>query len=91
MPRWPPRSTPSRPDATLLRFTVRYLPERQALAYADARPKGLDVALSIVAAGGGEPPSPVFDGVLQSRSLILDEIASRARSAARLGSGARRR
>ena len=65
-----------------LRFTVRYLPERQALAYADARPKGLDVALSIVAAGGVEQPSHVFDSVLQSRSLILDEIASRARSAA---------
>jgi CHAT domain-containing protein len=66
----------------LLRFTVRYLPERQALAYADARPKGLDVALSIIAAGGGERRPQVFDGVLQSRSLILDEIASRARSAA---------
>ncbi|MEO8260155.1 MAG: CHAT domain-containing protein [Acidobacteriota bacterium] len=66
----------------LLRFTVRYLPERQALAYADARPKGLDVALSIVAAGGVEQPAGVFDGVLQSRSLILDEIASRARAAA---------
>jgi CHAT domain-containing protein/tetratricopeptide (TPR) repeat protein len=65
-----------------LRFTVRYLPERQALAYADARPKGLDVALSILAAGNVEQVSHVFDGVLQSRSLILDEIASRARSAA---------
>jgi CHAT domain-containing protein/tetratricopeptide (TPR) repeat protein len=65
-----------------LRFTARYLPERQALAYADARPKGLDVALSIVAAGVVEQPSHVFDAVLQSRSLILDEIASRARSAA---------
>ena len=65
----------------LLRFTVRYLPERQALAYADKRPKGLDVALSIVAARRVDDPSRVFDGVIQSRSVILDEIASRARSA----------
>jgi CHAT domain-containing protein/tetratricopeptide (TPR) repeat protein len=65
----------------LLRFTVRYLPERQALAYADKRPKGLDVALSIVAARRVADPSRVFDGVIQSRSVILDEIAARARSA----------
>jgi tetratricopeptide (TPR) repeat protein len=65
----------------LLRFTVRYLPERQALAYADQRPKGLDVALSIVAATPVDEPARVFDGVIQSRSVILDEIAARARSA----------
>jgi CHAT domain-containing protein/tetratricopeptide (TPR) repeat protein len=65
----------------LLRFTVRYLPERQALAYADKRPKGLDVALSIVAAKGVDEPSRAYDGVIQSRSVILDEIAARARSA----------
>ncbi len=65
----------------LLQFTVRYLPERQALAYADERPKGLDVALSVVAAGHVDDPSRVFDGVIQSRSVILDEIAARARSA----------
>jgi CHAT domain-containing protein/tetratricopeptide (TPR) repeat protein len=65
----------------LLRFTVRYLPERQALAYADKRPKGLDVALSIVAARRVGDPFRLFDGVIQSRSVILDEIASRARSA----------
>jgi CHAT domain-containing protein/tetratricopeptide (TPR) repeat protein len=65
----------------LLRFTVRYLPERQALAYADKRPKGLDVALSIVTARRVDEPSRVFDGVIQSRSVILDEIAARARSA----------
>jgi CHAT domain-containing protein/tetratricopeptide (TPR) repeat protein len=65
----------------LLRFTVRYLPERQALAYADKRPKGLDVALSIVAARRVDQRVRVFDGVIQSRSVILDEIAARARSA----------
>ena len=33
-----------------LRFTVRYLPERQAMAYAAKRPRGLDLALSVTAA-----------------------------------------
>ena len=33
-----------------LRFTVRYLPERQGLLYAGSRPRGLDLALSVVAA-----------------------------------------
>ena len=65
----------------LLRFTVRYVPERQALAYADQRPKGLDVALSIVAASRVDEPSRAYDAVIQSRSVILDEIAARARSA----------
>jgi CHAT domain-containing protein/tetratricopeptide (TPR) repeat protein len=65
----------------LLRFTGRYLPERQALAYADKRPKGLDVALSIVAARRVDEPSRAYNGVIQSRSVILDEIAARARSA----------
>ena len=65
----------------LLRFTVRYLPERQALTYADWRAKGLDVALSVIAARSVDEPARVLDGVIQSRSVILDEMAARARSA----------
>ncbi len=63
-----------------LRFTVRYLPERQAMAYAARRPKGLDLALSVLAAGGVADPSSIFESVIQSRGLILDELAARARS-----------
>ena len=62
-----------------LRFTVRYLPERQAMAYAAKRPKGLDLALSVIAAGGVADASPVFESVVQSRGVILDELAARAR------------
>ena len=62
-----------------LRFTVRYLPERQAMTYAAKRPKGLDLALSIIAAGSAADPSPVFEAVIQSRGVILDELAARAR------------
>src|SRR5262249_30840506 len=46
-----------------LRFTARYLPERGALAYADKRPKGLDLALSIVAAQPMSDGTKVFDSV----------------------------
>lgn len=63
-----------------LRFTVRYLPERQAMAYAAKRPKGLDLALSVVAAGHGADPSAAFESVIQSRGVVLDELAARARS-----------
>src|SRR5262249_8453101 len=62
-------------------YTARYLPERQAMQYAERRPKGLDLAISILAAGLVEQPSRVVDGVIQSRGLILDELAARARSA----------
>jgi CHAT domain-containing protein len=64
-----------------LRFTVRYLPERQALAYAVKRPKGLDLALSIVVSGHSADLSSVLDSIIQSRSVILDEFAARGRSA----------
>jgi CHAT domain-containing protein len=64
-----------------LRFTIRYLPERQALAYADKRPRGLDLALSVVAAGRVPAAASVVDSVIQSRSVVLDELAARAQSA----------
>ncbi len=64
-----------------LRFTIRYLPERQAMAYADKRPRGLDVAISIAAAQGDVDVAAVADQVIQSRAVILDELAARARLA----------
>lgn len=63
-----------------LRFTIRYLPERQAMAYAAKRPRGLDLALSVIAAGKVPEPSSVIDAVIQSRGVILDELAARAQS-----------
>jgi CHAT domain-containing protein/tetratricopeptide (TPR) repeat protein len=63
-----------------LRSTIRYLPERQALAYTERRPKGLDLALSLLAAGRTSERALVFDNVIRARSVILDELAARARS-----------
>ena len=68
-----------------LRFTVRYLPERQAMAYAAKRPRGLDLALSIAAAAVPNDASRIFDSLLRSRGLLLDELA--ARRAASYGDG----
>jgi CHAT domain-containing protein len=64
-----------------LRFTIRYLPERQALAYADKRPRGLDLALSVMAAGRPSSADAVMDAVIRSRGVVLDELAARAQSA----------
>jgi CHAT domain-containing protein/tetratricopeptide (TPR) repeat protein len=62
-----------------LEFTVRHLPERHAALYAAKRPKGLDLALSVVAAGQSEGSAMVLDSALRSRGIILDELADRMR------------
>ncbi len=63
-------------------LTVRTLPERQALRYAEVRSSALDLALT-VAATGGIPGAGgrVWDAVVRSRALVLDEMAARMRSA----------
>src|SRR5688572_6998459 len=61
-----------------LRFTVRYLPERLAMAYAAKRPRGLDLALSVTAAEVPNDVSRVFDSVIRSRGIVLDELAARS-------------
>jgi CHAT domain-containing protein/tetratricopeptide (TPR) repeat protein len=61
-----------------LRLMLRYLPERQSLTYAATRPKGLDLALSL---SGTDPQatSRVFDALVRTRALVLDEMAARRR------------
>ena len=63
-----------------VRSTVRYLPERRSLAYALSRPEGLSVALSIAAADGAHPASPVLESLIRSRSVVLDELGTRRSS-----------
>lgn len=65
-----------------LRATMRYLPERQALAYAEARAKGLDVALSAIAGVRALDPAPVYDALIRSRGVVLDELIERVHSTA---------
>jgi CHAT domain-containing protein/tetratricopeptide (TPR) repeat protein len=59
-----------------LGLMLRSLPERQALSYAAARPRGLNVILSLT----GALPDALYsglDGLIRSRALVLDEIAAR--------------
>jgi CHAT domain-containing protein len=63
-----------------LRFTIRYLPERQAMTYAAKRPRGLDLALSILSTGHATDTTAAIDAVIQTRAVVLDELAARARS-----------
>ena len=64
-----------------LRMTARFLPGRQALMYADRRPRGLSLALSVLASGhtDAEAVPRVLDAVIRSRGLVLDELAERSR------------
>jgi len=61
-----------------IRFTVRYLPERRALAYASRLASSVSLELSLALAKPSGPVSPFLDAVIQSRSLVLDEIGARA-------------
>lgn len=67
------------------RLLARSLPERQALEFAGSRSWGLDVALTTAAAR--RKPARVaalWDAVIRSRGLVLDEMATRQHSAWRL-------
>ena len=65
-----------------LRAAVATLPERQALLYAGVRSSGLDLAASL-AADRRDAPSilRIWDAVIRSRALVLDEMAGRWRAA----------
>jgi CHAT domain-containing protein/Tfp pilus assembly protein PilF len=71
-----------------LRLTAQSLPERQALLYASVRPSGLDLALTLAARGSdGDTASEraVWDELIRSRALVLDEMAARHREVAAVG------
>jgi CHAT domain-containing protein/tetratricopeptide (TPR) repeat protein len=59
------------------RLTLGSLSERQALEHAASRPRGLDLALSLIASS---PESTrALDALIRGRALTLDEIGSRQR------------
>lgn len=61
-----------------LRSTVRYLPERPALAFAGRRPPALDLVLSIAAVDADLDVGRAFAALVQSRGAILEELAARS-------------
>jgi CHAT domain-containing protein len=63
-----------------LRRTIRVLPERQALSWRGSVRRGLDLALTCLASTPGRSDSAVaavWDAVVRSRGLVLDELVSR--------------
>jgi CHAT domain-containing protein/tetratricopeptide (TPR) repeat protein len=66
-----------------LRLMLRSLPERQALNYAAARPRALNLILSLTRLTS-EAAVFALDGLIRSRALVLDEMAAR-QSAGRTG------
>jgi CHAT domain-containing protein len=76
--------------AGLLEFS-RFLSEREALRYLEVRTKGLDLALSLLTAekgsvGDAVRVQKVWNEVVQSRAVVLDELAFRHRAALESGS-----
>ena len=64
-----------------LRLTSRILAERQALLYDSVRASGLDLALTLAAAGlPVDLERQAWDGLVRSRALVLDEMAARHRA-----------
>lgn len=67
------------------RLLARSLPERQALEFAGSRSWGLDVALTTEAARRKPAHmAALWDAVIRSRGLVLDEMATRQHSAWRV-------
>lgn len=65
-----------------LRLTCRSLPERRAMGYAASRTPGRSLALAILARSPHQAPGTVarvWDSVIRSRALVLDEVAARTR------------
>ncbi len=58
---------------------LRYISERQALAFARSRPQALDLVLSLAAQRGAAPERAprAWDCLVRSRGLVLDEFAAR--------------
>ena len=66
-----------------VRLTSRTVSEREALAYGVATSGALDAAISLAVAQPDEIPRPaarVFDAVIRSRAVVLDEMAARHRT-----------
>ena len=75
-----------------VRLTASLLPERQALQYAAARTRGLDLALELAARGLDDGANArVLDALVRGRAQILDEMASRHRDVVEFNRLAERR
>jgi CHAT domain-containing protein/tetratricopeptide (TPR) repeat protein len=58
------------------RLTLRYLPERESLAYAAQRPQSFDLIVSLAPLLEGGASSAI-DSAIRGRALVTDEMATR--------------
>lgn len=76
----------ARRSSQRLRLSVEALSERQALVLSAQRPRPLDVAVTMLAESAPEAErevSAIFDEIVRARGVVLDEVASRARTRSR--------
>lgn len=67
-------------------LTISYLPEGEALSLAGVRTRGIDLAVSSLGdASTGAEVGRVWDAVIRSRALVLDEMTARRAASANLG------
>jgi len=59
---------------------IRTLPERQALAYDQIRPRALDTTLSVIARHPETPNADIYQEMIRSRALVADEMARRQKN-----------
>jgi CHAT domain-containing protein/tetratricopeptide (TPR) repeat protein len=72
-----------------LRLTARGAPDRQALRYAAERFPSLDMAISLASRlGDAAATTSVWDALIRSRAVVLDEMATRQRLANEIGTPA---
>lgn len=68
-----------------VRLTIRSLSEREALVYASRSPSALHLAIALAEQQPGVSRRLVWDAVIRSRTLVLDELAMRHRRIATSG------
>jgi CHAT domain-containing protein/Tfp pilus assembly protein PilF len=68
-----------------LRLTSKAVSEREALLYSRAPERGIDVLLRLSTSGARLPQNAnhrIWEALIQSRALVLDEMVARSRAAA---------
>lgn len=72
--------TAERLSREIFMLQARTLPERQALAYSEVRPHGLEVPLSAILGHAELPANDTYEEMIRSRALVADEMARRQRN-----------
>lgn len=65
-----------------VRLTARAMSEREALSYATTNPSALNLAIALAEQQPSVSRRAVWDAVVRSRALVLDELAARQRAIA---------